>query len=88
MCRSSPSKMTFVGMAAAVVVVDVVVCVREVVVGAVPAREVVLPLELFVLVLLLEHPDTPITNIAAPAAATVSPRFTCSPLQYLAVHRL
>ena len=30
--------------------------------------------------LLLEHPEMPATRIAAPATATVSPRFTCSPL--------
>ncbi|EUA02764.1 hypothetical protein I547_2883 [Mycobacterium kansasii 824] len=30
--------------------------------------------------LLLEHPERPAARIAAPATATVSPRFTCAPL--------
>src|ERR1700739_1214740 len=47
--------------------------------GVATATDVPLTLPL-VLDLLLEHPEMPATRIAAPATATVSPRFTCSPL--------
>jgi hypothetical protein len=45
-----------------------------------PGTEVETPFDL-----LLEQPDIPATRIAAPAAATVSPRLTCSPLPDVAV---
>src|ERR1700756_3832205 len=47
--------------------------------GVATLNDVPLTLPL-VLDLLLEHPEIPATRIAAPATATVSSRFTCSPL--------
>jgi hypothetical protein len=51
----------------------------------VPGEEVPEPLGVD---LLLEHPEMPAARIAAPATATVNPRFTCAPYPIVAVPAL